>query len=265
MSLESFAPVNQVLTSPAGQAARYPTRNTTRKAIQFQNIMMSHTCIYCNANTVQLFKGDGIATAICKHHANHKFLETKPKVMTQNAAKRTLFAYSKKMQRFHKGWARRRKFLRSPHDVAWREMKKEQRPCNFVKDNSIVLPQQTYGQFVRFFGEIEWNHMKPLNLAVEKKCRAYNNSVRRYHYLIWTLLQALPGSVCNIIAAYAGMEAMVLVDHDAFFQQCKEFAIQITTNGCMDGGYRTKTIRRKRKREAWEARPIPMLRYKYKY
>lgn len=246
------------------KAEQDPRCNASHKAIQFA---MSHTCIYCNTKTVQLFEGDGIATAICKHHANHSCLEPNDlKVMTQNAAKRTLFAYSKKMQGFHKGWARRRKFLRSSHDVAWREMKKEHRPCNFVKDNSICLPQQTYGQFVRFCGEIEWNHMKPLNLAVEKKCRTYNNTVRRYHYLIWTLLQALPGSVCSIITAYAGMEAMTLVDHNAFFQQCKEFAIQMTTNGCiMDGGYQSNTIRRKRKREAWEARPIPMLRYKYKY
>ena len=226
-----------------------------------------HLCIYCNTKTVQVFQGKATnKTAICKHHANHNYLEPNDlHVMTQNGAKCTLFAYSKKMHQFHKGWARRRKFLRSAHDVAWREMKKEERPCNFVKDNSIVLPQQTYDQFVRFCGEIEWNYMKPLNLAVDKKCRAYNNQIRRYHYLIWTLLQALPGSVCNIIVAYAGMKAMALIDHNLFFQQCKGFAIELTTKGTMDGGYRNNTIERKRKREAWDARPIPMLRYKYKY
>jgi hypothetical protein len=226
---------------------------------------MSYSCTYCATATVQLFQSsNGIYTAICKHHANHNFLETKElHVMTQNAAKRTLFAYSKKMHQFHRGWQRRRKFLRSAHDVAWKEMLKDERPCNFVKDNKIVLPQQTYGQFVRFFGEIEWNHMQPLNLAVKTKCLAYNDTVRCYHYLIWTLLQRLPGSVSNIIMVYAGMETMTLVDHDAFFQECKKIAIEMTTHtSWTDGGYRHKSME---KQKVWMRRPIPMLRYKYIY
>jgi hypothetical protein len=233
---------------------------------------MKYACIYCSTKTVQVFKGNGTKTPICKYHANHKWLEVQNlHVMTQNATKRTLFAYSKKMHRYHHGYQQKKQFLRSVHDIVWKRMNKKERPCNFVKDNSIMLTQHTYDQYVRFCGHIEWNHMAPLNLAVEKKCYVYNLGIRRYFYLVWLMLQSnnIPGDACKIIVAYAGMQSMALVDHAAFFQQCKGFAIAMTTMGDdawkVEMGYINLKSKNKRQQKEWNQQSIPMKQYQYTY
>lgn len=227
--------------------------------------MTKYPCHICKTTTKQLFKSiDGShAIPICKHHSNHKQHGTNVLVMTKKMTKKLLFAYSKKMHKFHRGY-KKKKFTRSMNDLTWLRLKNK--PCNFIQNNNIKATMLPY-EFESFSKlnntTIVWQYLNPLDAYIQNQQNEYSYSMKKHWYLIFNIvLRRFPNRVKKLIMeGFANLGSICIIDHTILMRDCKEYILNTCTRRLStlatqanSALWYNQNLRQKFIREAWNGR-----------
>lgn len=233
--------------------------------------MTKYPCHICKSKTTkQLFQSidESHTIPICKHHSNHREHGMDVVVMTKKMTKKVLFAYSKKMHKFHRNYNRKKKFLLSMNDLAWMQL--ENKPCNFIQNNNIkatMLPYE-YESYSKINNTtITWQYLTPLDDYIRKQQNEYSYLMKKHWFFIFSIvLRRFPNRVKNLIMTFANLQRICIVDHSRLMRDCKEYILNTCTrrlsNLAIEANselYYNHDLRQKFIREAWNGIHTPYI------